>query len=242
MRIVSWNCAGAYRDKIHKIIELKPDIAVIQECESLDELKEHCKDNIPQKNFWFSERDYNKGVGIFFYDDFEILSIEYYSSIEFIVPLRIKNEFDFYLFAIWAMQGRGEGATYTGQVERAVNKYYKNILENHASILIGDYNSPHIELPVDKPRIEYSLVDSFRNLGILSAYHEHFKVEYGKHNHNTFYQHRKNDLKHMLDYCFVSKSFIKKITNVEIGEYDDWMEFSDHCPLIIDFESRFHSK
>ena len=40
----------------------------------------------------------------------------------------------------------------------------------------------------------------------------------------------------MIDYCFVSKSLIEKITNVEIGEYDDWMEFIDHCPLIVDFD------
>lgn len=235
MRIVSWNCAGDYRDKIHKIIELKPDIAVIQECECLDELKEQRKDNIPQKSFWFSERDHSKGVGIFFYNDFNILSIEYYSKIEFIVPLRIKNKFDFYLFAIWAMQGRGEGAAYTGQVERAANKYYKNILENHPSILIGDYNSPHIELPVDKPRIEYSLVDSYRNLGISSAYHEYYNIEYGKHSHLTFYQHRNINSKHMLGYCFLSRSLIEKISNFGVGEYGDWIEFSDHCPLIIDF-------
>ena len=171
MKIISWNCAGAYRNKIDKILELKPDITVIQECESLNTLKATCKDKLPLKSFWFSEHDHNKGVGIFFYNDYEILSIEYYSIIEFIVPLRIKNKFNFHLFAIWAMQGRGEGSAYTGQVERAVNKYYKNILENNESILIGDFNSPHIEESVDKPRIEYSLVESFKDLGVSSAYH-----------------------------------------------------------------------
>ncbi|MFC2165397.1 endonuclease/exonuclease/phosphatase family protein [Acidobacteriota bacterium] len=236
MRIVSWNCAGAYRDKIHKILELKPDIAVIQECECLDALRESRKDKIPQKSLWFSDIDHNKGVGIFFYDDSEILSIEYYSRIEFIVPLRIKSKFEFYFFAIWAMQGRGEGVAYTGQIERAVNKFYKNILMKHPSVLIGDYNSPNIELPVDKPRINYSLVDSLKELNIVSAYHEHFKVEYGEHKHHTFYQHRKRDFKHMLDYCFTSRPLIEKIIKVEVGDYDDWIEFSDHCPLIVDFD------
>jgi|GEM_PF-7092758 len=33
MRIISWNCGGAYRKKIDKVLELNPDIAVIQECE-----------------------------------------------------------------------------------------------------------------------------------------------------------------------------------------------------------------
>ena len=80
MRIVSWNCAGAYRDKIQKIIELKPDIAVIQECESLDALRESREDKIPQKSLWFSDIERNKGVGIFIYDDSEILSIFFLTS------------------------------------------------------------------------------------------------------------------------------------------------------------------
>lgn len=236
MRIVSWNCGGAYRNKIDKILELEPDIAVIQECESLDDLKASAKAKIPEKSFWFSERDHNKGVGIFFYTDYEILSIQYYSRIEFIVPIRIRNEFDFYLFAVWAMEGRGEGSAYTGQVERAVNKYYKDILKNNDSILVGDYNSPNIHKPVDEPEIEYSLVDSLKDLGIHSAYHAYFNRDYGEHAHYTFYQHKKKDFKHMLDYCFASESIINRISQVEIGKYEEWVEFSDHCPLIIDFD------
>jgi len=91
MRIISWNCGGGYRKKIDKISELNPDIAVIQECESLETLRTSCKDKLPKKSFWFSERDYNKGVGIFFYGDYEILSVEHYSSIEFVIPMKIRN-------------------------------------------------------------------------------------------------------------------------------------------------------
>lgn len=72
--MISWNCQGAYRNKIDKILELKPDIAVIQECESSVSLRVACKDKLPIKSFWFSERDHNKGVGIFFHNDYEILS------------------------------------------------------------------------------------------------------------------------------------------------------------------------
>ena len=53
MRIISWNCGGGYRKKIDRILELNPDIAVIQECESVEKLRSFCKDKIPLKSFWF---------------------------------------------------------------------------------------------------------------------------------------------------------------------------------------------
>lgn len=34
MRIVSWNCAGKFREKFQSILPLNADIYVIQECEN----------------------------------------------------------------------------------------------------------------------------------------------------------------------------------------------------------------
>jgi len=156
-------------------------------------------------------------------------------SIEFIIPMKIMNNFEFYLFAIWAMAPLGEdkGKSYTYQIEKAVKKY-KNILKNNLSILIGDYNTYHIEKPVEKTG--FMVIEEFKKLEIFSAYHEYFKKGYGEHNHYTFYQHKKTEFKHMLDYCFASISLIEKISNVEIGKYEDWIEFSDHCPLIVEID------
>jgi exonuclease III len=235
MRIISWNCQGGYRNKIDKILELSPTIAVIQECESLESLRSFCKEKIPLKSFWFSGLDHNKGVGIFFHGDYEILGVEHYSDIEFIIPMKIRNKFEFYLFAIWAMAPicKDKDKSYTYQIEKTVTKY-EGILKNNLSILIGDYNTPHIEEPVEISKFE--VVESFKKLEIFSAYHEYFKKGYGEHNHYTFYQHKNIEFKHMLDYCFASKSIIERISNVEIGKYEGWIKYSDHCPLIVEID------
>ena len=65
MKIVSWNCAGAFREKYTSIIEEDADIYVIPECENpaeakLKEYKEFAGDNY----FWTGDLHY-KGLGIF---------------------------------------------------------------------------------------------------------------------------------------------------------------------------------
>ena len=235
MRIISWNCQGGYRKKIDNILEIKPDIVVIQECENLERLRAFCKEKIPLKSFWFGGFYPHRGVGVFFYKDYQILSMENNISIEFIVPMKIMNKFEFHLFAIWAMapMGKDKGKSYTYQIEKTVTKY-GDILKNNLSILIGDYNTPNIEKPVEKTG--FMVIEEFKKLEIFSAYHEYFEKDYGKHNQYTFYQHKNTEFKHMLDYCFASKSIIERISNVEIGKYEDWIKFSDHCPLIVDID------
>jgi exodeoxyribonuclease III len=48
--------------------------------------------------------------------------------------------------------------------------------------------------------------------------------------------HRKIDRPYHIDYCFASQNLIDKIRNVEIGTYEAWTKYSDHNPLIVDFD------
>jgi endonuclease/exonuclease/phosphatase family metal-dependent hydrolase len=37
-----------------------------------------------------------------------------------------------------------------------------------------------------------------------------------------------------IDYCFVPKSWTAHIRSVDIGTYEAWIKYSDHCPLVVD--------
>jgi len=70
MKIVSWNCQGAYREKSEKIAEYKPDIAIIQECERKEKLLFANESLEPKPIEWFGNRNnYNlTGMGIMSYN------------------------------------------------------------------------------------------------------------------------------------------------------------------------------
>ncbi|MGN0785449.1 MAG: hypothetical protein ACI4MR_07230, partial [Candidatus Aphodomorpha sp.] len=65
MKIVSWNCHGAFREKYPSLQFLNADIYVIQECENP---KKHerafRKLGFNPPYFWCGEND-NKGIGVF---------------------------------------------------------------------------------------------------------------------------------------------------------------------------------
>lgn len=71
---------------------------------------------------------------------------------------------------------------------------------------------------------------------ILSTYHNFHKQVQGKERDSTLFMHRKVDRPYHIDYCFASKSLIEKLKNVGIGAYGAWTKYSDHMPLIVDFE------
>lgn len=50
---------------------------------------------------------------------------------------------------------------------------------------------------------------------------------------SEFMQHNQNKPYH-IDYCFASSNF--DISNVEIRNFGDWIDKSDHVPLIVSFE------
>jgi endonuclease/exonuclease/phosphatase family metal-dependent hydrolase len=74
-------------------------------------------------------------------------------------------------------------------------------------------------------------------LGLVSAYHHSHNEPHGRETRPTYYFHWKKDRPYHIDYCFVPQAWADKIVRVEIGSYEDWKEYSDHRPLLVEISA-----
>ena len=226
-----------FRKKADVILEFKPDILVIPECEHPDKLKFKSNSEIPNDILWFGTNSH-KGLGVFSYGNFKFKTHNNYNSkLQIIAPISVTGfNINFTLFAVWASSPKTSKYKYIGQVWKAL-RCYKDLIANSNTLLVGDFNSNTIW---DKPKRVWNhskVVRLLEKKGIYSTYHKHHKQVQGKEQHATFYMYRHKDKNYHLDYCFVSGDLIEKLKSVEVGDYNSWIKYSDHMPLIITFDT-----
>lgn len=223
----------AFRKKAGHILAYKPDILIVPECECPDNLK--FGDDIPKPDdmLWFGE-NLHKGLGIFSYSGFRLKRIRNHNpDLKIIIPVSVTgNGQKFNLFAIWANNPTDPDGQYVEQVWKAI-QHYNRQLSRKKTILIGDFNSNTIWDRKYRVGNHSHVVDRLKRKGIFSAYHTHYIQQQGNEAHPTYYLYRHKDKPYHLDYCFVSADLAVHIRLVEIGDYDFWIKYSDHVPLIV---------
>jgi len=225
----------AFRNKAEIILKQRPDILIVPECEHPDRLN-YKEEFMANDTFWHGDL-VSKGIGVFAYGNYKIkLNKNFKEEYKFVLPLSVSNEKEeFSLFAIWAQKPE-KHTNYIEQVWNAVH-YYEDLLKLPNTILIGDFNSNTIW---DKPRREINhsrLVEILANKQIVSTYHHSNKIEQGKETHPTLFMQRKFEKPYHIDFCFVSKDLLNKLSKVEVGEFKDWGIYSDHMPLTVTFKN-----
>ena len=241
MKIIEWNCQGAFRKKHENILSQKPDILIVPECESEEKLKFGKLTPKPNQFIWFGDSP-NKGIGIFSYSDFKIETLTCYNpNFRYIIPIKVtKGKKSFLLFAIWAMDNKDSPETrYIGQIWLAIN-FYKKLL-NLPIVLSGDFNSNKIW--DDKKRVgnHSDMVSLLKNHQIESIYHYLYNEEQGEESQNTFFMYRKEEKPYHIDYFFTSKHFFENSISLKIEKFSDWKNLSDHVPLILETTTPEHS-
>ena len=236
MKIITWNCNMAFRRKAGFVLEHRPDILVVPECEHPDKLVFDKDIPKPTSTLWFGS-NMNKGLGIFSYCKFRFKVFRGYDPrFKMVVPINVKDgEIKFTLFAIWANNPGDKDGQYVTQVWKAINHYDKLLSQKKKVILVGDFNSNTIW---DKPRREgnhSTVVRKLEEKGIYSVYHKFFDQTQGCEQHPTLYLYRKKDKPYHLDYCFASKEIAQDVESVEIGDHEKWCKYSDHVPVMVNF-------
>jgi len=128
-----------------------------------------------------------------------------------------------------------EGALrYVEAVLKAV-RLYRELLSAGPSVVIGDFNSNTIWDKTHRADRNHSaLVRLLDELGLVSAYHAHFKEEHGAERRPTYYFHWNEQKPFHLDYCFIPKAWSNLLHRVEVAEFEAWKSHSDHRPLLVE--------
>ena len=228
MKLATWNCDQAFRKKQHQLRELEPDIAVVPECENPAE-----KGNWSEFTDWrWTGDDPHKGLGVFtrngitITDTTEIVEADHFLHVE-------TDVVD--VLAVWAMNDEeNPRQRYIGQVYTALENHPELLDEN--TVVAGDFNwnviwdeSPKSPLCGDFGDVRGELNQN----ELYSAYHAVCDDEFGKETEATFYMHKKEKRPYHIDYAFVPRGLMKSNVGVTVGGYDDWIDASDHVPLLV---------
>ncbi|HOS49201.1 MAG TPA: endonuclease/exonuclease/phosphatase family protein [Bacteroidia bacterium] len=236
MKLITWNCQGAFRTKAKHIFKYEPDILVIQECEHPSRLKLDNDFKKPKNIYWIGD-NHHKGLAVISYCEYDFkIHKNYNPNIKFVLPINIKGSNNsFNLLAIWANNKNDPEGQYVEQVWKAI-QHYKNAIKNNPVILTGDFNSNTIW---DRPKRignHSHVVEKLASYNIHSVYHTLLNQQQGKEIHPTFYLYRNLEKPYHLDYCFATDHLQDKITHIEFGEYSEWINHSDHMPIILEFD------
>jgi exodeoxyribonuclease III len=231
MKLISWNCQGAFRKKAAFILSAQPDIVIIQECESPEKLIFESTIPKPTDQLWFNENQ-AKGIGIFSYSTYRFSLLKQYNpNFKLVIPISVSGgEFDFTLYAICANHTSDKGNQYIQQVWKAIH-YYDKLLDQGISILAGDFNANKIWDKKTRTDNYSDVVNFLAKKDIQSCYHHYFSEDHGLELQASFYLYRHQNKPYHLDYCFASNSLLEKMSSMVVGKYDDWHLLSDHMPL-----------
>lgn len=236
MRVITWNCNMAFRRKAGLILKYKPDILIIPECEHIDKFNFDGQNIKIVDRLWMG-KNRNKGLGIFSFNGYRLSPIERYNDqISLVVPVTISGgPFDFNLFAIWANNPLDPDGQYIEQVWKAID-HYKERISSNKTMLIGDFNSNSVWDRKNRLSNHSNLVTLLAEKGIYSCYHLWHRQTHGQEKDPTFYLYRHQEKSYHLDYCFVSSDLSANLKDVKIGNHKTWCKYSDHVPLIVNFE------
>jgi endonuclease/exonuclease/phosphatase family metal-dependent hydrolase len=230
VRIVSWNCNGAFRRKFKLLDALDGDVLVVQECEnpvlSAPDYREWAANHI-----WVG-RLQSRGLGIFPRRGQRLERLPWHDAgLRYFLPARLDNKVT--ILGVWTQNARPRQASYVGQLW--------NYLEMHRSalgsdsIIAGDFNSNAI-WDHGRPTWNHSnCVKLLADSGLQSAYHAAHHEAHGNELQPTYFQFRHLDRPYHIDYVFAHESLLAgRMPIVSIGSAEKWLSVSDHMPIMVD--------
>jgi exonuclease III len=227
MKVVTWNCNGAFRNKYQSLAHLDADIMVIQECEDPLQCSDIKYRNWATNYIWIGDSKH-KGMGVFCKNGIHLSNNDWDTNgTKLFISVRINYTFD--LIAVWTKRNNSISYRYIGQFWKYLQMNKDRMKD---CIVMGDFNSNKIWDNKLRGCNHSAVVRELNEIGIVSLYHEKYGSQQGEEPHPTFYMHRNLGKPYHIDYIFVSKKRFPNVSDIEIGPVTAWLSISDHLPVI----------
>lgn len=225
-----------FREKINHVLDFSADLLVIPECEAPDKWRNSLYMDKINQFLWFGDNA-NKGIGVLMLNSHFTLEIHpaYTEEFKYIIPLKVSGQEEFNLIAIWSQRTEKQYTSYIGQIYKAL-KHYESLLNDNC-MLVGDWNSNKIFDHLKRVGTHSEVVDLLNQYSIHSTYHTFYKEEHGEETLPTYYFRKEKERPFHLDFIFASKPLLERLNKVEVGTYDNWIRYSDHVPIFVEFDS-----
>ena len=250
MKIVTWNCNGALRNKTEALDTLNADVYVVQECEnpalSTSKFQEWAGDYL-----WVGTSKH-KGLGIFptkgntvqacqwhgTFSHFGVINSNPSSSwstdaLKLFLPFILNDKYQ--VLGVWTKADHAEVFSYTGQLWKYL-QIHRDQLKRSDTILLGDFNSNRIWDKPDRWWNHSDVVEELAAINLESLYHQQTLQAQGQETTPTFFLQRNLEKAYHIDYVFVSQNLMS-CSHLQIGNQEQWLGLSDHMPLTLEIEA-----
>ena len=204
LRIVSWNCNGALRNKLEVIDALRADVLIVQECEDPSRSTDAAYRIWASNHLWVGSNK-NKGLGVFAREGLslasELLDLE---PLQLFLPVRIDGYWP--LLATWTMRANSPTFGYIGQLWKFLQSH-RIFLDHPAAMVVGDLNSNATWDSWDRWWNHSDVVRDLAELGLESLYHSHFGESQGNESRPTFFMHRNTSKPYHIDHGFAARDW-----------------------------------
>lgn len=232
MKLISWNCNGAFRNKYHALNDFNADIWVIPESESHAYLGRHNSPLQSVSGLWCGN-NHSKGLGVFAFNGYHIRTAAFFNpEFKYILPVTVTapDNTEFLLIAVWASRVQtNPDWDYIGQLCYFMEHYASYLTPN--TILVGDFNINMLWNKSFKKEHNYTrFLELCRENGFCSLYHELTQQPQGQETAYTSYFHHNPLRGFHIDYAYLNRQQLPNVKSFKIHGCE-WLAFSDHTVL-----------
>ena len=239
MRLITWNTRHLNERRRDAIVELAPDILVLQEVyrdrPSLDVPGYHSS--------WHGFTEL--GLAVLWRSDRWALRPLEDLVWEVVMPFGVTGPRNFTLLAVWdfnlrARDGRAEKAVeVTGRKSQVLARLAQSPPGPAGGPLVvaGDFNSSQVWDSQAKYRDGFAARrKALEERGLVSAYHALHEEDFGSETRPTLLHTFRDDRAYHIDYVFLPEGWMNSVKSVEAGDSQRWVRElgSDHVPVVVD--------